>query len=246
MITGEKGGLSAMFINYAHRGASACAPENTMRSFRLGVRLGANGIETDIRRTKDGVLVLFHDRDLFRLTGVRGTVSALSFAELSALRVRTPGTGEGEPVPTLTEFLRFIEPLSVFLALELKDGALEAETVKAVRAFGIADRTVITSFEAAHLQNVKRSAPQMKVGLLTRTVTKEILFTLKALGAEQICPKADILTPALVRSLHGEGFNVRAWGVGDEATMKRAFHCGVDGMTVNFPDRLRALLREKE
>ena len=53
--------MKDLFINYAHRGASAYAPENTMSAFLLGIKQGANGIETDVRRTKDGVLVLFHD-----------------------------------------------------------------------------------------------------------------------------------------------------------------------------------------
>ena len=57
-------------INYAHRGASAYAPENTMSAFDLGLRMNADGIETDIRRTKDGVLVLFHDDDLLRIAGI--------------------------------------------------------------------------------------------------------------------------------------------------------------------------------
>ena len=58
-----------MFVNYAHRGASEYAPENTMSSFYLGVEMKADGIETDVRRTNDGVLVLFHDTTLQRVMG---------------------------------------------------------------------------------------------------------------------------------------------------------------------------------
>lgn len=64
-----------MFISYAHRGASEYAPENTMSSFYLGLEQGANGIETDVRRTKDGVLVLFHDQTLKRVIGETGRVA---------------------------------------------------------------------------------------------------------------------------------------------------------------------------
>ncbi|MBS1484153.1 MAG: glycerophosphodiester phosphodiesterase, partial [Clostridium sp.] len=63
-----------MFINYAHRGASAYAPENTLSAFYLGLEMGANGIETDIRRTKDGQLVLFHDATLEQAAGLQGGV----------------------------------------------------------------------------------------------------------------------------------------------------------------------------
>lgn len=59
-------------INYAHRGASEYAPENTLSSFYLGLLQGANGIETDVQRTKDGVLVLFHDPTIDRVTNGNG------------------------------------------------------------------------------------------------------------------------------------------------------------------------------
>ena len=69
-------------INYAHRGASEYAPENTLSAFYLGLMQGANGIETDVRRTKDGELVLFHDSKLARVTDGDGPLAEHSLAEL--------------------------------------------------------------------------------------------------------------------------------------------------------------------
>lgn len=235
-----------MFINYAHRGASAYAPENTMLAFRKGVALGANGIETDIRKTKDGVLVLFHDGSLLRLTGIEKAVSDLTYSELSALRIPSPDGTSYDSVPTLAAFLDYAKDLPVSLALELKDVGTEPEVLQAAETSGVAERSIITSFSLGHIANVKALSPSQKVGLLTREVNDEILRKLRAVGAEQICPKADLLSPALVQKLHSAGFSVRAWGVPDEETMRRALSCGVDGMTVNFPDKLAACLREKE
>ena len=230
------------FINYAHRGASAHAPENTMRAFRLGVALGANGIETDIRRTKDGVLVLFHDESLLRLTGDYRRIADLTREELAAVRIASPDGAEADVVPTLAEFLAFVKALPVALALELKAEGIEEAVETAVKESGVGGRCVVTSFEFEYLRRVKELNPARRVGLLTRSVDDGVIAALKALGAEQICPKAELLTPELVRSLHQEGFSVRARGVKDEALMEHAFRCGVDGMTVNFPDRLKALL----
>ena len=70
------------FINYAHRGASAYAPENTLASFYLGCQMGANGVETDVQRTKDGALVLFHDNDLMRIAGRPEAIQDLTYQEL--------------------------------------------------------------------------------------------------------------------------------------------------------------------
>jgi hypothetical protein len=69
------------FVNYAHRGASTYAPENTFLAFYTGIYMGANGIETDVKMTKDGVLVLFHDSTVTRLTGAEGSVSDYTLEE---------------------------------------------------------------------------------------------------------------------------------------------------------------------
>lgn len=232
-----------MFINYAHRGASARAPENTMRAFALGVEQGANGIETDIRRTRDGVLVLFHDEDLYRLTGRTERIADLTFKELSRVEIPSPIGGKADTVPELTRFLSFAKPLPVSLALELKDDGLEREVTQAIRDFGVGERCVVTSFSMERLSRVRALEPALRVGLLTRSVDCDLVRELRRIGAQQICPHAAILTPELVRSLHAQGFSVRAWGVKDEQTMRFAFRCGVDGMTVNFPDQLRELLQ---
>ena len=213
-----------------------------MRAFRLGVALGANGIETDIRRTKDGVLVLFHDESLLRLTGDYRRIADLTREELAAVRIASPDGAEADVVPTLAEVLAFVKALPVALALELKAEGIEEAVETAVKESGVGGRCVVTSFELEYLRRVKELNPARRVGLLTRSVDDGVIAALKALGAEQICPKAELLTPELVRSLHQEGFSVRAWGVKDEALMEHAFRCGVDGMTVNFPDRLKALL----
>ncbi len=231
-----------MFINYAHRGASAYAPENTMSAFRLGVEMGANGIETDIRKTKDGIPVLFHDANLLRLAGVDKPIAALTYTELSGVRINAPDGASSDTIPTLGEFLAFVKNTTVAIALEIKAEGLEEDVIGALAAFGVSDRCVVTSFHLHHLEKIKALDPAQKIGLLTDTVNDAVLSELKCIGAEQICPKADVLSAELVRSLHAAGFSVRAWGVRDEETMKDAYRCGVDGMTVNFPDRLRLYL----
>ena len=74
-------------INYAHRGASEYAPENTFSSFYLGLLQGANGIETDVHKTKDGVLVLFHDDTVDRVSDCSGKISDFTWEELKQLKI---------------------------------------------------------------------------------------------------------------------------------------------------------------
>ena len=76
-------------------------------------------------------------------------------------------------------------------------------------------------------------------------VTEEIIADLKAIGGEELCPKADLITPDNVIAWHREGFNVRAWGVTSQETMKMVYDAGADGMTVNFPDKLTAYIQQQ-
>ncbi len=213
-----------------------------MPAFRMAVALGANGIETDVRQTEDGVLVLFHDETALRFTGRGDQIASLTFEDLAQIRVPSPdGRAFGE-IPTLAEFLAFAAEAGVYLALEIKADGIEPALAEAVRAFGVKEKTAVTSFDLRHLENVKALDPGQRVGLLTAAVTDEEIRSLKRIGAEQICPKAGALTPELVARLHAEGFSVRAWGVKNEEDMAFVCRCGADGMTVNFPDKLRDYL----
>ena len=215
-----------------------------MRAFRLGLVLGANGIETDIRKTKDGILILFHDSTLQRLAERPESVSEFTYEELSGIPIPSPDGSTSDTIPRMTDLLDYIKSIPVFLALELKADGLESEVVRAIKTYGVKDRCIVTSFRFDYLKNVKLLDEQIPVGLLTDRVDDEILSELRGIGAEQICPKAELLTPDLVHSLHDAGLSVRAWGVRDETLMQLALECGVDGMTVNFPDKLQSYLSQ--
>ena len=96
-------------INYAHRGASEYAPENTMASFYLALELGANGIETDVRETSDGVLVLFHDETMLRLTGEDLRICEMTYDQIyeKDLGSHKSSKYKNEKVVLLEDFLRY-------------------------------------------------------------------------------------------------------------------------------------------
>ncbi|MBQ7065083.1 MAG: hypothetical protein IJM90_09370 [Firmicutes bacterium] len=225
-----------MFINYAHRGASAYEPENTIESFRLGLEMGANGIETDIHRTKDGVLVLFHDDTLMRVTGAPGRVQDYTYDELSVLNVNVQG--KSGRIPRLRDFLTEFADRDITFAIEFKQEFTERETIDMLREFNLARKTVLTSFNLNCLMRARLYGPEFRLGYLTKDVNELTLPVMRTIGITEVCPNANIVTPELVRHLHAEGFNVRAYGIKDEMLMKSVFDAGVDGMTVNFPDKL--------
>lgn len=232
-----------MFVNYAHRGASAYMPENTLLSFYTGISMNANGIETDVQRTKDGVLVLFHDDTITRVTGEEGSVSDYTLEELQAFDVKKDGFVD--KIVTFEDFLSHFAFRDITFAIELKVGDIEEDVAKMLRRFDMSAKCVITSFHLDYIRKFKKYAPEFRVGYLTREVTDEIINNLIDISADEICPKARELTADNVDKWHKMGFRVRAWGVADEEVMRHAFDVGVDGMTVNFPDKLNEYIISK-
>ena len=226
------------FIVYAHRGASEYAPENTFSSFYMGLLMGANGIETDVRRSKDGTLILFHDRNLERVMGKEGAAEDYTYDELVTFRVKHPQSGREDIVVRLEDFLHYFSAHDLTLAIELKGEGIEADTYALIKKYGLEDRAIVTSFRLDYLINLKKLYPEASLGYLTEDFDEELLSKMKEIGIGQLCPRATNLTAEKVAAWHGLGFNVRAWGVKDALLMKHACECGVDGMTVNFPDRL--------
>jgi len=224
------------FVTYAHRGASEYCPENTMMSFYMGMQMGANGIETDVRKTKDGVLVLFHDGTLERVTGESGSVADYTYEELRAFSVIKGNLYD--KIPTFEDFLAHFAHRDITFAIELKDDGIENEVADLIFKYGIEKKTVVTSFHLDYIQKLKAYAPTLRIGYLTKTTDDEVIHSLLAIGACEICPRGCDVTPEAVAKWHRLGFNVRAWGISNQEIMRSVYDAGVDGMTVNFPDVL--------
>lgn len=234
-----------MVINYAHRGASEYAPENTFAAFYLGVEMSADGIETDVRRAKDGVLVLFHDDKLERVTGCAGSVSDYTYDELLKMNFGfyRGGRYKNERIVTLEDFLKYFSGKDLCFAVELKDGNIEEDTLNHIYKYGCSGKTTVTSFEPDYIKNIRKLDGSIKIGYLTADITEEILDKLEAQRIGEICPKAVNIGHEKVIMAKDRGFSVRAWGVRNTELMNKALECGVDGMTVNFPNKLAEALK---
>lgn len=226
-------------INYAHRGGSEYAPENTLSSFYLGLMQGANGIETDVQRTKDGVLVLFHDDTVDRVTDGSGKLSDFTIEELKKLKVfGNNTTGFYDRVVTLREFLEKFSSYDITFAIELKDAGVEEDTLAMIKEFNLMEKTVFTSFHFDYIKKIKELDKNARVGWLIFTTEENAPEKLLSIGGEEMCPQAENVTTELMNEWRSAGFDVRAWGVVSVQLMKNMCDFEVDGMTVNFPDRL--------
>jgi glycerophosphoryl diester phosphodiesterase len=224
-------------LTIAHRGASGYAPENTRAAFELAIAMGAGAIETDIRLTADGELVLIHDATVTRTTDGRGPVADHTLAELRSLDAGSRFTPEfaGERIPTLAELIEAFVP-RIPVVLEIKDAGATAPTIAAIRAAGIGDRVKVTSFLWPAVIEAKRLAPELAIGFLTPEFDADIIRRCARRGFAQVCPRVDTLTPELVAMAHDAGLIVRAWGIATREQVDRLFATGADGATVNWPD----------
>ena len=232
------------FVNYAHRGASQYAPENTFLAFYTGIFMGANGIETDVQMTKDGILVLFHDNTIERLTGESGSVSDYTLEELKQFTFEMNNLTD-----KIVEFEDFLERFAfqnITFAIEIKQRGIESQIVDMIRKYNVCEKVVVTSFMLDCICKIKEYAPELRIGYLKRGVDDEDVRQLKAIGADEVCPHASEVTTEKVEMWHKEGFNVRAWGVENEELMQNVYDCMADGMTVNFPDKLAAYMKKHD
>jgi glycerophosphoryl diester phosphodiesterase len=226
----------------AHRGASGELPENTLPAYELAVEQGADMIEIDLHRTRDGAIAIAHDEELSGLGG-RGEIADATIDEVRAL-----DAGGGERVPTLEEVLdRFGS--RVPFNLELKRGSrgdypgLEAAALEAVERRGLLGDTLFSSFFDPVLARLREQSPSARIGfLLSPRDPDRPLERARAVGAEALNPWLGMATAELVDAAHAEGLAVYVFTVDAEDDMRRLLDLGVDGLFTNFPDRLRALL----
>lgn len=232
-----------------HRGASAVAPENTMAAFRAALAMGADGIEFDVRLTRDGVPFVIHDSTLRRTGRLPQRVADLSAAEIARVDVGS-WFGEqfvGETVPSLAELFAFIQENDGTLYLEMKCDAvaeyrpLAEACVRLIDEYSLRERVVIECFQLQALTIVKEIEARIKtVALFEPALANPLLFVAKTqgVGAEAIALHHRLARAALVRKAKDEGLHVAVWTVDDAAWVEKARVMGVDALITNDPERL--------
>jgi glycerophosphoryl diester phosphodiesterase len=237
-------------MNIAHRGFSSQYPENTLLSFRKALELGVIRQELDLQITKDGHLVVLHDRKVDRTTDGEGATVDLTLEEIQQLDAGSWLSPEftGNRIPTFTEVLQKLDAQAI-LVVELKFEGNDpiSKVVAAIRENNAADRVVISSFDHAKLPAVKEIAPELPTTALCQPdgrSPQDWIVLAKALGIDTLGPRCGAVDEAYVRAAHDAGYLVRAWGLGRDqgAEMTRLIDLGVDGMTTDCPDILQDIL----
>ncbi|CDC78992.1 putative uncharacterized protein [Clostridium sp. CAG:465] len=237
-----------MFVNYAHRGASAYSPENTMISFRKALQLGANGIELDLQRTKDEKIVIFHDKNIDKKSNGKGKISDYTYKELldfdfgSWFDIKY----KDERIVLFENFAKEFLSKNLTFAIELKQEGIEKDVLDIIKKYATYDDIYITSFNFNALNNVRAIDSNIKLSwLIEDRINIDNISKLLEINGIQICPNAEDVTIEDIKLANKSGVRVRLWGVSNEDIMRKAFNFNIDGMTVNFPDKLKELMEEK-
>jgi glycerophosphoryl diester phosphodiesterase len=208
----------------AHRGEPVGHRENTLPAFEAAVAAGADMVEIDLRRTRDGAIVVLHDQTLERLWGRNASVADVDLLDVTAL-------GEGDVrIPTLSAVLAAVSlPLMVdFTRREHVAGGLEA-----VQRAGALDRCLFVTGNVAALQQLRARSAAARIGLTWVEGPEPPLELLQELGAEYWNPMAELVTREGVTAVHEAGLEVSTWTVDTPVETTRVLAAGVDAIVSN-------------
>ncbi len=233
---------------WAHRGASAHSPENSLAAFEHARRVGADGIEMDVRLCRTGEAVVIHDPDLKRVAGAHLDVAGASLRELSRYDI-----GEGERIPSLEDALDACRDVLVNLEMKVEGFAatgMERTVAEAVKKVGLEERRVmISSFHPAALWRFKSLLPGVGRALLFGSCQAWYLrrgWHRTGLSVAAIHPEHTLASPRAIKKWRKQGLRVNVWTVNHPRTIREFADRGADGVITDDPALALDTLRSRQ
>jgi len=224
-----------------HRGAPRRARENTIESLDFAESFGVDAVEFDVRQTRDGEAVLFHDEDVV-LGTQRIPVRSFTWREIEKLSI--PSEFGEFRIPRLEQvFHRYGAALRYVVEVKSGPGAnhgtMARRVARLAAAYGVAARCLVASFDAEFLKRMREAAPEIATSFLF-----DHPVALPAAGqstplfppVDAIGPRRDLVSPALLASAGAAGLSVHPWTVDEAAEIRSLLAAGVASITTNAPD----------
>ena len=241
VFTGKANFRLALFQNptvMAHRGLSADAPENTLYAFSDAISVGADFIELDVQQTRDGVLVVMHDSNLKRTTGVNKDIWDVDYADIQDLDAGSwfdPAYANAR-IPTLEETLQFVDKRAK-LNIEIKptkhgSDTLEQDVAELITRYQYTDACYVTSFSYGSLKKVKEANPEIRTGYLM-SVAYGQFYSLKYADAFSL--NKVFVTSQVVNAAHQQGKQIFAWTVNGMSKVRSLCNLHVDSIITDDP-----------
>lgn len=233
---------------WAHRGASLAAPENTIPAFELAFAQGADGIELDVQRSRDGVLVVCHDESIDRTSNGSGAIAGLTLGQLRRHDFSNGRSGYVRvPIPLLAEVLELVHGTDRVVNIELKNSTvrypgIEEQVESLVTAFGLTDQVWYSSFNHLSLQRLAELGSRVGRGVLyVEPMVRPWLYA-NSFGATALHPMAATVDAELIASAHEAGVRVHPWTVDDPQAIRALAAAGADAVITNVPQVARRAL----
>ncbi len=238
---------------WAHRGASGYLPENTLPAFEKAIEMGADGIELDIHKTKDGQLVVIHDEKIDRTSNGTGKVSDYTLEELRKYNYNKlhPECKHAD-IPTMREVFEIIKPTDLFINIELKTGVvfyedIEKDIIAMTKEFEMEDRVLYSSFNHYSIMKIKELDKDARTGFLYMDGTLNMPEYGRDHGVEALHPALyNVQYPNYVEKCHEYGLKINTWTVNSKQYMKMACDMGLDGIITNYPDQALEIVNSYE
>jgi glycerophosphoryl diester phosphodiesterase len=239
----------------AHRGFSGIAPENTLTAFKKAIDVGADMIELDVLLSKDGELVVIHDKTVNRTTNGKGKVCDFTLNELKKLDAGGwfKNHFTGEKIPSLEEVLDLAKN-KILLNIEIKKdaydpqnkkGGVEEKTVKLVEKYNMNSQVLVSSFNPLIVKRVKEFAPDISTAILYRYgINKKLIKVFNNLNVDAINPGKRFFTKKATVEVHQSDLKINIYTINQKREMKKFIKMGVDGIITNYPDRLFEVMDE--
>ena len=231
---------------YAHRGASAYTPENTLPAFILAMKQKADGIELDVQLTKDGEIVVIHDETINRTSNGKGAVRDYTLEELKQFSFHYKFDDyKGVQIPTLREVFDAIKESDMMINIELKTGiywyeGIEEKVVNLVQAYGLEERIIYSSFNHYSVQKILELEPTAKTAYLYQDVILNVDKYAKETGVGGLHPAVYHAKMAdFLKEYQESGLAVRIWTVNKKDDMEVFIKADVEAIITNYPDVAR-------
>jgi len=229
--------LNKNILIIAHRGASNVAPENTLKSFKKAIELGADYVEFDVHFSKDEEIIIMHDENTLRTTGREGLIKEMTLKELKRL-----DAGESEKIPTLDELIDVAKG-KIRLQLEIKASGMAEKIVETLENSGLIESTLISSFNHSELLNIKQIEPRLKLAPLiigvrqNKTIEEAVLNKYYA-----IHPFYKLINKKFIDLAHKNNIKINAYTVDSKNAIVKLINMGIDGIITNKIDLVKKIL----
>jgi len=219
-------------LKIAHGGASAYAPENTLKSIKKALEMNVDAVEVDVQVSKDGYLVIFHDLTLKRVANMNVFVKDLTLSQLKKINV-----GDGEKIPTLDEAFRCILEEGIDLIIELKVPGISKKVCEVITKYNYMEKVIVNSFFHEEVYKIKSFCNKLKTGIDLSCMPIDALSLVRKAVSDYIVINYQNLLfyPSFPEYLHRNGVGVIAWTIDEADTLRKIVSMNVDGVMSNDP-----------